>query len=119
MTTSRELSWDKDTQLLKVKAVTEDVFKKEQVKAIYSDLQAKLKQANTMLNKFKDIEFALKKMEKEPRLKEIIEIVLSFLENAQMPDKEAIEKTINYWKDSKIKLEKDISDLAPIFEKLD
>ena len=117
MTSERKINWNEKTQLLEVEAVTKDAFSKEQVKNIYLDLEAKLKNASDMLLQFKDLKFALIKVGKEPRLKDIVETILTITKLGKLPDLESIDKTIKYYKEQKESLEKDINLLKPVYEK--
>lgn len=115
MTIKRELKFDEKTKILHVK--TEEDFTIEQIKEIVSDLESKLKQANEILEKIKTHEWALKKIESEPRTKEFLEIVAS-LSELKIPNKESLEKTVKYWKEKKTKIEEDLAQLKPILEKI-
>jgi len=117
MTTERKLKFDEKTQLLNVEAVTKDSFSKEQVKNIYHDLEAKKANAEKMLAGFSELKFALIKVSKEPRLKEIIETILTiskFVKDGNLPDMETVEKSVKYWKETKEAIDKDMESLKPI-----
>ena len=119
MSVERTLTFDENTKLLNVVAITKDSYGTEQVKQINSDLTARLKQADDTIKKFDNLKFIVNKISKEPRTKELVEIVFALFPDAKMPDSESIEKTLKYWKDAKIQIEKDIEQISPFCQKSD
>ena len=115
MTTERIFEFDENTKLLKVEAITKDNFTQEQIKNIYSDLKARLEQADISLKKLEEQRFALNKIEKEPRTKDLIEIISSFVE-LKIPPMESVEKAIKYWKEAKENIEQDMRQLSSYVE---
>jgi len=114
MTVERILDFDESSKILKVKAVTQDTFSEEQVKSIYRDIEAKLKNAEKSFSHFKDVKLALKMISTDNRLREAVETMMLFIPNAgEIPDMESTEKALKYWRETKKQLEKDLEQLKP------
>ena len=111
MVTSRQFNFNKNTRILKVRALSEDEFTLEQVKNIYEDEKNKLAQAVAMLERFKAMKSNLIKISKQPRLKEMIETLIVFIPNIQFPSMENIDKTIIFYEDQRKKLQQDLDEL--------
>ena len=112
MTVERTLEYDEATKLLKVRAINEDSLTMQQVKDIYADLDGKLKNAEAALKQFKDVEFALKKMDSEPRLKEIVEVISKFAQ-LRIPEAEGLKRSVKFYEEQIAQLNKDINQLKP------
>lgn len=111
ISTKREFEFDKNTRILKVKAVSEDTFTLSQVKNIYEDEKNKLAQANAILDKFKEMKSNLIKISKQPRLEETIKTLLVFIPNINFPSMENIDKTIKFYDEQQKKLQQDLDEL--------
>lgn len=115
--TERVFKYDDNTKLLNVRAISDDSFSKEQLKDIFLSVKAQLDNADKMIKKFDDIKLAKTNMSNQPRMKELLETVMIFVPQMQIPDDESVAKTLKYWKEQKEKLEKDIKELEQFVEK--
>jgi len=114
----RKFEFDEKTKILRVKAVTDETFTLDQIKNIYTDLETKLKQSDEMLKRFKSMKVILLKLQKQPRLKEILEMLVVFMSQIQIPSMENVDKTIKFYAESKIKLEQDMKELKQYYDKV-
>lgn len=111
MTVERSFIYNKDKKMLFVQAITRDEFTDEQVKTVVSDLKGQLDNANKSIEKYDKLKWSFKKIDTEPRTKELVEIVFDFLPQVQLPDRESIDKTLKYWTEQKIRIESDLKEL--------
>jgi len=118
MTTERVFKYDENTKLLNVRAISDDNFSREQLKDIFLSVKSQLDNAEKMIKKFEEIKIAKTNMTNQSRMKELIETVMIFVPQMQIPDDESVSKTLKYWKEQKEKLEKDIKELEVFVDKV-
>jgi DNA-binding transcriptional MerR regulator len=118
MTVTRELKYDEKTKLLHVKTLSEEDFKLEQIKEIIKSTQVQLDNAEKQLKRVKDLKLVLNKIQKEPRTKELVEIIFTLMpENIQLPNLDNLGYVEKFYKEQRDKLEKDLNELNPFADK--
>ena len=118
MSVQRTLEYDEATKLLKVKAITDDIFSFEQIKNISTDIHAKLKQVDKNLERFKTLKITLINIEKDSRLKELIEVIKCLMPEVQVPDMVGVESVLKNLNEQKVQFTKDLDQLKPYLEKV-
>lgn len=118
MAVNRTIEYDSATKLIKAKALTEDTFSVEQVRNILTNSQNQLKTIDSQIKKHKTMEFAVKRLKEDARLKEVVDVLGVFMQ-AEIPDLEAVRASLKFQEEQKAQLEKDIIQLSEVLKSAD
>ena len=116
ITTERKISYDDKSGKYLVRTVIDEEYSQDGLRLVYENILANLKKFEINLEKLKELDFLLRKMENDSRFKELVESILK-LTNQSLVDRENIRLSIKDAKEKMEKLKADLDFLEPHIKK--